>query len=390
MKNLLGNSIRLNDWFFQVIHGNHLVYNTCWEDPWIDRRLLKLTPDSRVVMITSAGCNALDYLLDSPAEIHAVDVNHRQNALLELKRCLIRQGRYEDFYQMFVKGIHGDCRSVYDTVKSHLPCYARQFWRRRIAYFNNKNKRKSFYHHGTSGLLAWCLRGYVYHIKKKARPYLSELIFAESLAEQKAIYSKLEPLIWDRFNSWLLRQPAFMSMVGVPGAQLRLISKKYPGGLGCYIKDKLKHVFTEVPISSNYFWHVYLTGKYSSGCCPNYLKKENFNHLRENIDRIKTYNTTLTHFLKTNPGKYTHYILLDHQDWMAGHLPQELITEWELILKNSQFKTKILFRTAGMDHSFLPASARDALHFKPELSEPLHRMDRVGTYGSLHFAEVIK
>jgi hypothetical protein len=38
-----------------------------------------------VVMITSAGCNALDYVLDLPAEIHAVDVNSRQNALLQLK-----------------------------------------------------------------------------------------------------------------------------------------------------------------------------------------------------------------------------------------------------------------------------------------------------------------
>jgi len=35
--------------------------------------------------LTSAGCNVLEYLLDSPAEIHAVDVNPRQNALLHLQ-----------------------------------------------------------------------------------------------------------------------------------------------------------------------------------------------------------------------------------------------------------------------------------------------------------------
>ncbi|MFP4226214.1 MAG: hypothetical protein ACLFRF_05750, partial [Desulfobacterales bacterium] len=60
-----------------------------------------------------------------------------------------------------------------------------------------------------------------------------------------------------------------------------------------------------------------------------------------------------------------------------------------LILKNSQPKTKILFRSAGIDHSFLPPQAKSALQFRPELSEPLHRQDRVGTYGSLHFAEVL-
>ena len=32
-------------------------------------------------MITSGGCNALDYLLDEPRRIYAVDMNPRQNAL---------------------------------------------------------------------------------------------------------------------------------------------------------------------------------------------------------------------------------------------------------------------------------------------------------------------
>ena len=41
-------------------------------------------------MITSAGCNALDYLLDEPRQVHAVDVNPKQNALLELKLSAIR------------------------------------------------------------------------------------------------------------------------------------------------------------------------------------------------------------------------------------------------------------------------------------------------------------
>ena len=76
-----------HDLIFHHVHGGQLIYNACWEDPRIDRALMRLDGDSRVVMITSAGCNALDYLLDGPAEIHAVDVNYRQNALLELKRA---------------------------------------------------------------------------------------------------------------------------------------------------------------------------------------------------------------------------------------------------------------------------------------------------------------
>jgi S-adenosylmethionine-diacylglycerol 3-amino-3-carboxypropyl transferase len=73
---------------------------------------------------------------------------------------------------------------------------------------------------------------------------------------------------------------------------------------------------------------------------------------------------------------------------MAGHAPDALAEEWELILKNSSPGTKVLFRSAGIDHSFLPQTAKTALRFAPRQTETLHLQDRVGTYGSLHFAEV--
>jgi S-adenosylmethionine-diacylglycerol 3-amino-3-carboxypropyl transferase len=52
---------RLNGSVFSWIHGNNLVYNTCWEDPRLDRLALNLSHNDHVLVITSAGCNALDY-----------------------------------------------------------------------------------------------------------------------------------------------------------------------------------------------------------------------------------------------------------------------------------------------------------------------------------------
>jgi S-adenosylmethionine-diacylglycerol 3-amino-3-carboxypropyl transferase len=380
----------LSERFFRLIHGRHLIYNACWEDPEIDRRLLGITPESRLVVITSAGCNALDYLLDRPAEIHAVDVNPRQNALLELKCALIERGDYNDFFQMFGKGWHCDYRGIYADVRSQISLYAQKFWDRRINIFDrDKGLRRSFYYHGTSGFLAWLMRTYLFRVKKKAGICISRMMTAGSLEEQQLLYRDMEGLLWNRFNSWLLKRPAVMSLAGVPKAQLRLIEERYPGGFNFYIKDKLRHVFTQVPLWTNYFWRVYLTGTYSPSCCPNYLKADNFRRLRRQTHKIRTHNTSLSGFLEQKGGPYTHYILLDHQDWMAGHEPEELKNEWELILKNSRPGTRILFRSAGIDRSFLPPLAESALRFRPELSEPLHRQDRVGTYGSLHFAEVL-
>lgn len=82
---------------FKYVHGNYLVYNTCWEDPRLDREVLELGGEDELVLITSAGCNALDYALDGPRRIHAVDMNFRQNALLELKLAGIRNLDHDQF-----------------------------------------------------------------------------------------------------------------------------------------------------------------------------------------------------------------------------------------------------------------------------------------------------
>ena len=66
----------LSDALFTRVHGNNLIYNMCWEDPRTDREAMALDETSRVVVITSAGCNALDYLLDAPAEVVAVAVGN--------------------------------------------------------------------------------------------------------------------------------------------------------------------------------------------------------------------------------------------------------------------------------------------------------------------------
>jgi len=57
----------LTEWIsgrvFNAVHRNILVYNTCWEDPRLDREALQFTASDHVMVITSAGCNALDYAL---------------------------------------------------------------------------------------------------------------------------------------------------------------------------------------------------------------------------------------------------------------------------------------------------------------------------------------
>ena len=380
------NSFR--DRLFNRIHNAHLIYNTSWEDPRIDRQLLQLNQNSRMLMITGAGCNTLDYLLDSPARIDTVDVNFRQNALLQLKMALIKKKVFDNLFEMFGDGCCEAYHNIYDSVRDELTEDAQKFWDLKIRYFSaSKRYRKSFYYHGTTGAFAWLFKSFFFQTQKDLEAYAMCLIDAGDLEEQRDIYAHIEPLLYTRSFRWILKQPAILAMLGVPRSQIQLLREQYPDGLNYYFENKTRQVAREVGFVDNYFWRVYFTGSYNRSCCPNYLKAENFGLLRSNLERVHVHTQSVSDFLKSNPGVYTHFVLLDHQDWLADS--DDLAEEWQLILENSQKGSKILMRSAGLALDFLPEMVKKAIRFFPELTGPLHKQDRVGTHGSLHLAEVM-
>ena len=103
----------LDQKFFTAVCSRSLVYNACWEDPAVDRRALRIGPDDRMLVITSAGCNVLDYALLGPQRIFAVDANPRQSALLELKVAGIKALEFHDFFAVFGKGHHPRFSDLY-------------------------------------------------------------------------------------------------------------------------------------------------------------------------------------------------------------------------------------------------------------------------------------
>ena len=43
--------------------GAKIIYNVSWEDPRVDCDILDLDENSSMLMLTSAGCNVLDYII---------------------------------------------------------------------------------------------------------------------------------------------------------------------------------------------------------------------------------------------------------------------------------------------------------------------------------------
>lgn len=378
----------LRDELFSKVHGNNLVYNTCWEDPKIDRKLLDIDSSSEIVMISSAGCNALDYLLDNPKKIHAIDLNFRQNALLEFKKAIFRTSNFKELFAFFGDGFNKNASQIYDQkLRAELPQYAQEFWDKKLYYFYKNKKKKSFYFFGTSGTFAWLFNKYVHRSKKRAQ-MVNMLFSCNSLEEQRQVYKELESILISKFVKWLMNRHITMSLLGVPRAQRELILKEYPnGGVGEFAAQSLKYIFTELPIQDNYFWYLYTYGRYSKSNCPEYLREFHFLTLAQREKSLITHNCSIQKFLEDHPKAYSHYILLDHQDWLAHYAPEVLVKEWKEILKNSKSGTKILLRSASMNIDFFPSFVKEAVSFSP-LAGVLHKFDRVGTYGSTYLAVV--
>lgn len=368
---------------FHKIHNGNLVYNTCWEDPRCDRELLQIGPESRVVMLTSAGCNALDYLLDDPASIDCVDVNPRQNALLQLKTTLFQYCDHSTLYDFFGNGHHPEAKDVFqDVLHSRLEGYARDYWEKHLHFFKGKGLRNTFYWYGSAGSAAFLIKKMI-ETQPETRHLIQRLFECTDLETQRTLYFRLEPRILNAFTRWLFNRHAFQSMLGVPQAQQNLAKKTFSDGMYGYIKHCFRKVFTEISISDNYFWRVYLLGGYSADCSPNYLKKQYFNFLQERVNRIATHTLTLSQFLQKHPGKYTHFILLDHQDWMAAQNPAALQEEWSLILQNSAPNARILLRSAAFEVDFIPDFVYQKVSFDQALAAKTESYDRVGTYASV-------
>jgi S-adenosylmethionine-diacylglycerol 3-amino-3-carboxypropyl transferase len=386
---------RIDRRIFNAIWSRSLVYNTCWEDPAVDHQALKLGTDDVVLVITSAGCNALDYALRAPRRIHCVDANPRQNALLELKIAAIRTLAFEDFFRIFGEGYHERFECLYlERMRAELSPFAQAWWDRHTHWFTSG--RGSFYFHGLSGVVARCVRGW-FKSRPKLRAATIDLLEAGNLDEQRRIYDeRVAPMLWNRAVNWTISRQFVMNLLGVPHPQRRLVEAQHAGGVAGFIRESVQYVFRQLPLRDNYFWRVYLTGRYGEDCCPEYLKRGNFERLKSGlVDCIRVHTATVTGFLQQTDEHISRFVLLDHMDWMSSYYPDALREEWEAILDRATPHARILLRSAQTRPAWLDnqrvgpenRSLREILRFHDDMADALQPGDRVHTYAGFVIAD---
>ena len=389
--------VRIRDtvgqWIFRLVHDRSLVYGSCWEDPRADRDALQLRGHDHVLVITSGGCNALDYLLEAPAHVSAVDVNVRQNALLELKVAGIRGLDWEDFFAVFGTGRHPHIDPLYrERLRELLPAEHRPYWDRAIGMFRC---RPGFHGSTTSGWFARLFGFYIDHVIGAREP-VERLLAATSMAEQIEIYEReLRARFWGPGLAFLLSRDPLLALTGIPPQQRRQVQRFSPD-VQDYLRRQAERVIYGQPIGENYFWRLYLTGSFTPDCCPRYLQRESFTRLQGLLDRLTTHTATVERFLAAAQTSVSRFVLLDHMDWLTGPRESELAAEWQAILDRSRPDARILWRSLGLRTDFVDDVVvrhrggrdrlADLLDYDTAAAARVRAVERVTAYGCVAVA----
>ncbi len=384
---------------FKLVHGNNLVYNVCWEDPRLDKEALELSSTDTMLVITSAGCNALSYALSGVKQIYAVDMNYRQNALLDLKIAGIKSLDYETFFKLFGEGRLVGAQQIYrDRMRSLLPESSQQYWDRYIKkFFDSPNQ--TFFYCGASGCFAKIVMRYM--TARGLRDLVDALIDAPNLDVQRAVWEQLRAKMWSRSLKFFVNRDLSMAMVGVPRAQRRQIENSF-GGLTPFVQHCMDEVCHDLPVQDNYFWRAYAKGSYTKECCPEYLTRSGFETLKSGaVDAISTHTSTVESFLVERPElQISRFVLLDHMDWLSDKLFHALEAEWQAIVQHASRGARLIWRSAGLDATTYlhrvqvncggqKRSLGDLLDYRRETAERLHKLCRVHTYGSFYIADLL-
>jgi S-adenosylmethionine-diacylglycerol 3-amino-3-carboxypropyl transferase len=276
-------------------------------------------------------------------------------------------------------------------LRDRLDEQTRQFWeggswfRRkvlgpRIEYFT-----RNLYNFGSMGRFVGLTHRLAGMKKVDTRKFLN----AGSREEREMVYEKYcEPVLNSMPLKMLAKVPFLLHALGVPPAQLERIKVEEGKDLLGVYQERIRRLLCDFPLEENYFaWQAFgrCYDTVERRAIPDYLKEIHYPVLKSNVHRVRTYQCSLTDFLRTKPANsLNRFVFLDAQDWMTAEQLNELWTE---VARVGQPGSRVVFRTGArepvVDKALRP-ELRARFVYERDLSLDLFRRDRSAIYGGVH------
>ncbi|MBG8555640.1 DUF3419 family protein [Hymenobacter guriensis] len=167
---------------FHHVALDRIRYSLVWESAATLQAALPLSSTDEVLIITSAGCNALNALLSPARHVTALDLNPVQNALLQFKAYLI--GHFSHTVFRALLGLDGPAAVAAAWAKAapQLSADLRAYWDRQLTEHPAGLL--------TAGKLESYLHAFLPTLPEATQQHLRQLIQCPTVAEQRVYFEQ--------------------------------------------------------------------------------------------------------------------------------------------------------------------------------------------------------
>jgi S-adenosylmethionine-diacylglycerol 3-amino-3-carboxypropyl transferase len=297
---------------------NEIIYSSSNEDTESERKALKINPDDTILCITGSGARPLDLLVDSPKKIISIDFNETQNFLLELKIAAFKVLNYDECIRFLGIGFSINRLQVFNQLKPQLSDKAIAFWTQNLQHIEKGPLYCGKWERILKGLL---------RLSFFRKQTIQKLIHASSIEEQKKLWHTISNHItWKVFLKIISNRFLWMYIIREPGA--KLIPKTFD--VYKYISSRIDYLVNNFILKENHYANLLFNGSYLDSCIlPHHLRKENFELIKSNIDKIEITTGSLSDYLLTQQHKISAFSLSD----FSSYAPDEMYHSiWKNIL----------------------------------------------------------
>ncbi len=345
-----------------------VIYAQCWEDPESDREALQIRPDDTVFSITSGGCNVLTFLIDNPRSVYALDVNPRQNYLLDLKMGAFAVLPYFEMLELLGVRDSRRRRDLYGRVRGALGKESRTYWDARQVSVDGGIIHAGRYE-SYMRLLRRCLESV------KGKRLIRAFFETDDPAERVRLYRReWDTPLW-RFFTRIFLSRGLMSAL-FTGEFFRYVEGSF--SFGAHFARLVERALTEMPLRENYFASYILLGRYfDEDHLPPYLMRKNFSVIRERLARVHPVTGTCGEFFAgMRDSSVQKFNFTNIFEWMSEEACEGLLREaWRVASHGAvmTYRNLLVFRER-------PPALQKMVVPDRRLAEALHVRDRAFIY----------
>lgn len=349
-------------------------YAQVWEDADVLLDALDINENDEVLSIASAGENALSLLTRNPKHVYAIDLSDEQIFCCQFKFACYQYLDYKECMELMGVFESNRRKELYSKLKSKIPKKARE-------YFDD-----SFYIIENGIIHAGKFEHYLRLFGNKVLPLIHSEKTILELLERKSKSERYD-FYYEKWNNrrWRLLFKIFfsrhvMAKLGRDEAFFRYVNVNVAEN----ILNRTKYAITELDTSKNSYLHYIIKGKYED-VLPVAYRKENFEIIKNNINRISLHSEPIEKFISSKDIWITKYNLSDIFEYMSD---EEMCKIFDKIIEESPPGAKIAYWNMLADKR--ASKYLKNLDYKEKESQKLLNKDKAFFYSNFILEEIIK